>query len=505
MRKFRKVFLYVPRKNGKTTLLAAILLCLFFIDGEAGAEIYNVASTRKQAGICFKIAKQMILQSPLLSKKCHPFKTAIEIPGTGSTYQTLSSDLGGKQHGENPSGVGFDELFAQKNDELYDAMTTGDVARTQPVIVFTTTADLLGRESVCNAELAYARNVRDGVVADPSYLAVIYEIRPDEDWKSEAAHRRVNPNYDVFNQEIFREALDRAINDASKRASFLRFHLNRQPEQSTPWLGIEHWRGCKTKLSRADFRAALLGQECLAGMDLADGQDLNSLALFFPPVPLCGITAAEPVAPSPADSAAPPIAAATAPARAIWRHWAPAEILKESKAKQHVRYYQVWSRNCICRNPGMDARRRVLECPADLHLYPGQVTDNEWIRADVLILAELYRFKEMALDPHQALWMLSRLEQDGLNVFKHLQSCPAMNPGIKEMERLLVGRLFEHDGDPAADWAFQNVVIYQNTNGEKKFDKKRATNKIDPMVALAMPAGRAALNLQAPVPRVIVI
>lgn len=476
--------------------MAAILLCLFFIDGEPGAEIFNVASTRKQAGICFRIAKQMVLQNPLLLDYAKPYKTGMEISSTGSTYQTLSSDLGGKQHGENPSGVGFDELFAQKDDELYDAMTTGSLARHQPVIIFTSTADLLGRESVCNAELTYARNVRDGVVGDPHYLPIIYEATKDDDWESETIHRRVNPNYDVFNREEFLSEFRRAQNDASKRSAFLRWHLNRQPEQSEAWLGIEHWRGCKSSLAPSAFQAALAGRDCLGAIDLADGQDLNSLCLFFPPaVPPPTAPAGEAAADTPATSPA-------FPARAIWRHWAPAEVLKDPKTRQHVRYYGAWSRNCICRHSGMDTRRRVLECPAALHLFPGQVTDNEWIRADVLEMAEIYQIKEMAVDPHQALWMLSRLEQDGLNAFKHMQSCGAMNPGIKELERLLVGRLFEHDGDLPADWAFQNVVTYQNTNGEKKFDKRRATQKMDPMQVLAMAAGRAALNLQAPRPSI---
>ena len=164
-------------------------------------------------------------------------------------------------------------------------------------------------------------------------------------------------------------------------------------------------------------------------------------------------------------------------------------------ARASARYSQQWSRGCICRTTG-DAERRVKECPAVLHLTPGAVTDFEFLRGDINALASLYQISEIAIDPHQAAHLMTLLEQDGLTVFKHLQWCTTMNPGIKELARILLGKQFEHGGDPVAQWAFRNAVIYQNSNGEKKFDKRKATEKIDPMVALVMPVGRAALTAE---------
>ena len=503
MRRFRKVFLYVPRKNGKTMLLAAILLVMFYVDQEPGAEVYNVAGDRAQAKICFNIAKRMVESSPVLRKRTEIWKSSMDDPATGSTFQALSSDAPGK-HGTNPHAVGFDELHVQKNDELYEAMTTGDVARRQPVVIFATTADTM-RKSVCNAEYEYACSVRDGLVPDPHYLPIIFECPKDPDgnyadWTQESTWRAANPNYGIsVKPETLREAVQRAKEDPSKQNQVMRLNLNIRTEQVTRWLSVDKWNACQSPLTLRAFTESLYGQRGLGGLDVAENQDLNSFALFFPAI-------GELAAPEPAsanegakeEEAGKEEKEPQLPVglhRAIWRHWVPAETLQSDAARASARYYQQWSRGCICRTTG-DAERRVKECPAVLHLTPGAVTDFEFLRGDINALASLYQISEIAIDPHQAAHLMTLLEQDGLTVFKHLQWCTTMNPGIKELARILLGKQFEHGGDPVAQWAFRNAVIYQNSNGEKKFDKRKATEKIDPMVALVMPVGRAALTAE---------
>jgi phage terminase large subunit-like protein len=490
-RRFRKVFLYVPRKNGKTVLLAAILLTLFYVDQEPGAEIYNVAGDRAQAKICFNMAKKMVEASPLLRKRTEIWKSTMDVPATGATFQALSSDAPGK-HGTNPHAVGFDELHVQKDDQLYEAVTTGDVARRQPVIIFATTADVL-RKSVCNSEYDYACNVRDGVVDDPHYLPVIFECPKDADgnyldWKLESTWKAANPNYGIsVKPERLRAAIERAIEDPSKENQVKRLNLNIRTEQVTRWLGADRWNACASELGLAEFAAQLRTKKCLGGLDLGDKFDLNTLCLVFPPA----ATAAEG-----ADAGA-----ATEPYRAIWRHWVPVDTLIDRKARPYVRYYTAWSRGCICRTTG-EAKMRVEQCPAILHLTPGNVTDYEFIRGDINALASVYDIEEIAIDRHQALHLMTLLQQDGLTVFEHLQSCQAMHPGITELERLLVGKQFEHGGDPVATWGFKNVVIYQNAYGQKRLDKSKAGEKMDPMVALAMPIGRAALLTEETAPSI---
>lgn len=496
-RRFQKVFLYVPRKNGKTVLLAAILLVLFFVDGEAGAEVYNVAGDRPQAKICFNLAKRMVEAKPLLRKRTEIWKSSMDVPATGATFQALSSDAPGK-HGLNPHAVGFDELHVQKSDELYEAMTTGDVARRQPVIIFATTADVV-RQSVCNSEYDYASHVRDGIVDDPYYLPIIYECPKNADgeyldWKLESTWKAANPNYGIsIKPEKLRAAIQRAIEDPSKENQVKRLNLNIRTEQVTRWLGAERWNACASALALQDFAASLRGRKCLAGMDLGEKFDLNTVCLVFPPGDLQTSAAQATGDRQPATS--------EEKYRAIWRHWVPADTLADEKAKAYARYYKAWARGCICQTAG-DAKERVENCPALLHLTPGNVTDYEFIRGDVNALASIYDIEEIAVDRHQALHLMTLLTQDGLTVFEHPQSCQAMHPGVTELERLLLGRQFEHGGDPVATWGFRNVIVYQNSFGQKRFDKRKAGEKMDPIVALAMPIGRTALLSEASEPSI---
>ena len=146
-RKYRRVYIEVPRKNGKSTLSAGLALLLLFADNEPGAEVYSAAADREQAAIVFEQAKQMVIGSPALARYAEPYKRAIVVSESMSSYKVLSSDAPTK-HGLNAHGVIFDELHAQPNRELWDVLTTSLGARRQPLLVAITTAGY-DRQSVC--------------------------------------------------------------------------------------------------------------------------------------------------------------------------------------------------------------------------------------------------------------------------------------------------------------------------------------------------------------------
>ena len=114
LRKYRTVFIEVPRKNGKSTLCAAIGLYMLFADEERGSEVYSAAGDRAQAGIVFEIAKGMILQSPELSQRGKVFRNSIVNESKGNFYQAISSDSKTK-HGFNANCIIFDEYFSYIN------------------------------------------------------------------------------------------------------------------------------------------------------------------------------------------------------------------------------------------------------------------------------------------------------------------------------------------------------------------------------------------------------
>jgi len=144
---YREALLGIPRKNGKSTLMAAIALYGLLASGEHGAEGYVAAGSKDQARIVFNQAKEFVEMSPALMKWLRPQRNQILSPSNRGVFRVLSSDAP-LQHGLNPSMVVIDELWAHKDPELYYALTTGQGARENPLVVTITTAGW-DEESIC--------------------------------------------------------------------------------------------------------------------------------------------------------------------------------------------------------------------------------------------------------------------------------------------------------------------------------------------------------------------
>ena len=170
-RKYKITYIEIPRKNGKTTLAAAVGLALLFIDGEEGAEIYSAAAERDQAAISFEIASNMVLNNPTLKRKGQVWKKSI-VYGA-SFYKAISADANTK-HGYNCHGILFDELHVQKNRNLYDALQGGTASRDQPLTFVITTAGIRKKGEFAWEMHEYARQVHEGLIKDDSFLPVIY-------------------------------------------------------------------------------------------------------------------------------------------------------------------------------------------------------------------------------------------------------------------------------------------------------------------------------------------
>lgn len=174
-RQYRKVYIEIPKKQGKTELGAGIALYLLAADDEEGAEIYSAAADREQASLAFRPSAKMVRNSRYLSKRLRVLDSQRRIVyyAADSFYQVLSSDVKTK-HGFNVHGCIFDELHAQPNRDLYDVLSDGaGDARRQPVFVYLTTAGY-DKNSVCWEVHDYAIKVRDGIINDPEFLPIIF-------------------------------------------------------------------------------------------------------------------------------------------------------------------------------------------------------------------------------------------------------------------------------------------------------------------------------------------
>lgn len=278
-RRFRKVFLAVPKGNGKSPLCAGLGLLLAFFDGEAGAEAYAVAADRKQAGIVHESGKVMVTRNADWErlKLFEVYRDSIKRSGSTECFQVLSSDASTK-HGFRPHAILFDEFHAQPDRDLFDTLYRGMGKRTQPVLVMITTAGD-DDESICAEEWDYARRVIRGEIADPVYLPMVFEAQPDEDWSQEAVWRRVNPGYGItMKADYFETECQAARAEPRKRNSFLQLHLNRWVNQATAWIPVEWWDACDRPLPSD---AELQTLPVTAGLDMAQKIDLTCFALTF--------------------------------------------------------------------------------------------------------------------------------------------------------------------------------------------------------------------------------
>jgi phage terminase large subunit-like protein len=452
-RRYREVFLYIPRKTGKTTLAAGVVLSVLFQDDEPGMEIYSAAADRDQASLVFAQAEGMVLQEPELAQLCQVYKTARSIvrEQRASSYKVISADANTK-HGFNSQLVVIDELHAQPNRELVDVLITSTGARRQPLIMHVTTSDF-ERPSICNEKYDYACKVRDGIIDDPSFLPIIYEA--PKEWQGEtcdytnpayyanpAIWKHANPNLGVsLSQEYMERECKRAQETPSYLNTFLRLHLNVKTQQDVAWLDMTQWDACEdASLDPED----LVGQPCWAGLDLASTSDLCALVLVFPEQ----------------GNAILPF------------FWLPRETALIRERRNRVPY-PAWVQQGFI---------KVTE---------GNVTDYDVIRDDILALAERYDIRELAIDRWNSSQLQTQLAASGMEIVPFGQGFASMSAPTKEVERLVLARELRHDGHPVLRWNMSNVMIETDAAANAKPSKKKSSEKIDGAVSLVMALGRA--------------
>lgn len=440
-RKYRTVFIAVPRKAGKTTLAAGLALYMLYCDGEPGAQVINAAADREQAALCFDAAKTMVEHEPMLDGRSELFKRSIVVPTTGSAYKVISSEAYSK-HGLSCSYIGADELHAWPDRELWDVLNTSTGARRQPLSVVTTTAGF-DRHSICFELWDYALKVRDGIVEDPAFLPVIYAADADDDWKLPATWRKAHPGLGVsVKEEYFAAECAKAQAMPAYENTFRRLLLNQWTENDVRWLPMDAWDACGDELPD------LTGATCYAGLDLSTTTDITALVLAFP---VAGTVYLMPF------------------------FWVPGEsILKRSK-KDRVPY-DVWQRQ------------------GHIEGTSGNVLDYDVIRARINALSEKYRIKEIAIDRWNATHLSTQLAGDGFEVVGFGQGFASMSAPCKELERRVLGKEISHGMNPVLRWMASNVTVTMDAAGNMKADKAKSTERIDGIVASLMALGRVMAN-----------
>lgn len=446
-RRYRECLIFVPRKNGKTTIAAGIVLYMLFCDNEPGAEVYSAAADRDQASLIYQQAKGMVLQDESLKRIGQIHETSKSIVYGTSFYRAISADANTK-HGYNTHCILVDELHAQRDRELVDVLKSSTGARRQPLTVYITTSDYDREGSICNEIHEYACKVRDGIVSDASFLPAIYEATNHDDWTSPEVWAKANPNLGVsVSQDYLERECKRAQETPTYENTFKRLHLNIRTEQDQRFIQMASWDACGTT---AVDPKDLYGESCYAGLDLSSTRDITAFCLYFPD-----------------HKAVLP-----------W-FWIPADNAAEREHRDRVPYTS-WART------------------GHIETTPGNVVDYDYIRRRIGEIGEQYSIIDIASDPWNATQIQTQLQQDGFSVVAFRQGFASMSAPTKEFEKLVVSRQLRHGGHPVLRWMASNVTAEMDAAGNIKVSKARSSEKIDGIVAAIMAIGRSMVGDSTP-------
>lgn len=279
-RKFQEVILIVARKNGKSTLAAAIGLYLQIADGEPGAEIYAVATKRDQAKIIWLEAKRMVKKSPVLLKRIKPLVAEMVSEFNESSFKPLGSDSD-TLDGLNVHGALLDEIHAWKDKNLYDVIVDGTSSREQPLIFITTTAGTI-RESIYDTKYDEAEQVINGYTDEKGYknerlLPIIYELDNRKEWTEESAWYKANPGLgSIKKTEQLKQKVQKAISNPMLVKNLLTKDFNIRETTSEAWLTFEQINNT----TLFDI-GKLKPKYAIGGVDLSSSVDLTAACVLF--------------------------------------------------------------------------------------------------------------------------------------------------------------------------------------------------------------------------------
>ncbi len=280
LRKYRQVMLVVGRKNGKSTLAAAVGLYLQVADGELGAEVYACATKKDQAKIIWLEAKKMVKKSPSLLRRIKPKVAELEAEFNDSYFRPLGSDSD-TLDGLNVHGGLLDEIHAWKTKDLYDVIVDGTSAREEPMIFITTTAGTI-RESIYDILYDEAVMLINGYGSeegyrDETFLPIIYELDARDEWTDENCWKKANPGLgSIKNTANLKSKVEKAKENGLLVKNLLCKDFCIRETSTEAWLTFEELNN-EARFSVEELKP----RYGIGGVDLSSTTDLTAAKMIF--------------------------------------------------------------------------------------------------------------------------------------------------------------------------------------------------------------------------------
>ena len=436
--------LSIARKNGKSALIACILLAhICGPEARLNSQIVSGARSREQASLVFKLAAKMVRLSPALSKLVRIVDSSKQIFGLALNveYRALSAE-GSTAHGLSPVLAILDELGQVKGpqDAFVEAIETASGAYDDALRL------IISTQAPTDADMLSIRIDDARRSDDPKIVCHVYEAPANCDLLDPEAHHAANPALGSFrSQAELTTAAEKAARMPSAENGFRNLYLNQRVNRFSPFVAPGIWKATGGAVDLDLFAT----RPVYGGLDLSQTTDLTAFVLGCED-----------------DDAA-------------WHYrawfWKPQATLRDHAQRDRAPY-EDWARDGF------------------LETTPGVAVGYDFVAAKLGEICAGLDLRKLAFDR----WRMDALkrELDKLELVLPLepfgQGFGSMAPAIELAEiDFLQGRV-RHGMHPVLTMCAANAVVLQDSAGNRKLDKAKSTGRIDGMVALVMARGAAA-------------
>ena len=431
------VILFIPRKAGKSTLTAVIALYELAF-GEAGAEVFTLATNREQATIVFDAAKGFIENMPIqMAGFFNVSKYEIRKVGDSQTIlKALSRDTKKTGDGKNPSCVIVDEAAQILDRNSIEVLHSGMVARMNPLRIYITTASFTKDTKFYEDMSMYQAMLYGEATDNPRWFGLIYGPDPQDDWRDPSVWAKVNPMHGI---SVFEDAINQRAEEAKHKPAvlneFLCKTLNIFVSANSAWIDRDHWDKAGGSLSEREPEAVFIG------FDLAATRDLNAVCTL--------------------------------------KRYGELDYEAEFKFFLPEEGYDLIPKH-------YSDIFRVAVQSGILKLTEGNVMDDREISEYIKAQCEKYDVKEVGYDAYNAASLVARLHDSGIPVKKVGQGMAVLSNPSKYVEKLILNKQIKHDGNPFVGWQLGNCEVYEDVNGNIKIRKNEADKsaKVDGIIAM---------------------
>lgn len=443
--RFRKAYIKVPRKNGKTEFLAAIANLDLMFFPVAGGEMFWAATKKEQAKIGWHRQKNMINtlinRSKSVKKNFSTNVNKIVSKRNGMTSGSIGRDS--KTEDGHLVYRGFvDEYHAHPDSSLVDILETGMGAFDSPLLFIITTAGYNIASACKHLEDNY-KSILSGQKSNDSIFIMIFDLDENDDWEDERNWAKANPSIGGALKESFLpyQFLKVATEGATARLAFQVKHLNIWKNNEISWISIENWIESSRKMQHVT-KQSLLGADCYGGLDLASVSDLTAFALYF--------------------------SLPNGESASLYWFFVPEESAKIRAKNDHVKYLE-WIEQ------------------GQIIATPGNGTDMAIVWQTIVGICKVYNVKAIGCDAWSVREIEKMVEDEGFEEFYAVsQTMGSMSGPTKSIEKEVINFRHQHFNNEVATWNFQNVTLKVDHNENCKPDKDKSKEKIDGAVAVVI-------------------